>query len=265
MLKNLFEYPFLIRIFNTLLTDKSKINIISVNKFLNKIKFTFSNKYLINLRDEVKWFYYLLINIEIKENFYDFSVNLNKEIISLSRFTNLKTITIRFNFFNNKMNYIPYSVTKLIFNYQFNFNIIKNSIPSHINELIFSNNFNQPLSPKSIPKSVTHLTFGYFFNRSVNDRIPKSITHLTFGGCFNKEIRESFLKTKITHLTFGRDFNLPVKNYIPDTVTHLIFGRNFNKSIRNLPRSIEYLTINSCFKNRIKKENFPLLKELILL
>ena len=38
ILEEIFEYPFLIKIFNKILTDEDKINIISINKYLNNKK-----------------------------------------------------------------------------------------------------------------------------------------------------------------------------------------------------------------------------------
>ena len=153
MLQEIFGYPFLIRIFNKLLDDKSKLNLISINKNINqkRTKFTFDKLIVCDEKYQNCWFYDYLTNVIIK----------------------------------NKKVKLPNSVTHLTFRYYFNQNI-EGCIPNSVTNLTFGYYFNQNIQ-NCIPSSVTHLTLGWNFNQNIQNCIPssaKAVTHLTFG---NKE------------------------------------------------------------------------------
>ena len=202
MIPNFFEYPFLIRIFDKLLSDQDKINIISVSKFLNKnkTKFKFYNKYICKYEDSNEWYFESLTNI-IVDKIFEF----------------------------------PKSITKLTFDYFFN-DYVRN-IPNTVTHLKFGDHFNQILNEGDIPYSVTHLKFGLYFNQKINDAIPKNVKYLKFGSYFNRSIHD--LPHSITHLALGRFFNKNVK-YFPKSIIYLEFEYGFDRKI-DLPMSLKKL------------------------
>ena len=123
MLQEIFEYPFLIRILNKLLDNKSKLNLITTNKliFEKKLKFTIDKLIENPERYQNCWFYDCLTNILIKEKIK-----------------------------------LPLYVTHLTFGWYFNQNI-EGCIPNSVTHLTFGFGFNQKIEG-CIPNSVTHLT-----------------------------------------------------------------------------------------------------------
>ena len=239
MLEEIFEYPFLIKIFDSLLTDKEKINLFYVSKFIHekKHKFTFEEEYFCDKKYKNKWFFNCLRNIKVKRIFE-----------------------------------FPKFITKLKFDDHFDYDFGK--IPSTITHLTFGHYFNRQFYD-CIPNSVTHLTFGYCFNKRVNNLLPNSITHLTFGNNFNQPIHNS-IPDSVTHLKFGDDFDqfiqnhipknvkclmfgrkfdCPIVNSIPNSVTHLKFGQLFSRNLDVLPNSITHLYLSSLYNKTISR--FP--------
>lgn len=164
IIEKIFEYPFLVRIFDKLLTDKEKIILISINKYFNniKIKFTFRKRKRIIKKDKNKWFYNCLTKITINENFEYFEFP-----------TQIKKLNVEFNSNQNIQNCIPNSVTHLVFGFDFN-QTVKNSIPNSVTHLIFVCNFDKNL--ECLPSSITHLSIKYY-NEKIN-KLPSSLRKL---------------------------------------------------------------------------------------
>ena len=116
------------KIFN-LLPDKYKLNLTSINRNMNILKYSiinFENQCQINKLTMDKWFYNKLSDINVNE---------------IMKF--------------------PCLTKKITFGKTFNHNI-RNTIPDSITHLTFGRNFDQDIK-NSIPNSVTHLTFGCKF------------------------------------------------------------------------------------------------------
>lgn len=146
IIEKIFEYPFLMRIFDKLLSDKEKIILIS-NKYINnnKYKLKFYGRYCCVKKDKKKWHFNCLTNIIVR---------------TLFRF--------------------PINASRVTFDDSFD-NTIKNisKLNKNITHLTFGKLFNQPVE-NFIPNSVTHLKFGDHFNKPLNF-IPNSVTHLKLG------------------------------------------------------------------------------------
>ena len=146
IIEKIFEYPFLMRIFNALLTDKEKISLIS-NKYINnnKFKLKFYRRYRCIKKDKKKWHYNCLTNIIVR-TLFRFPVNVNHVTFDDSFTNTIKNIS--------KLN-------------------------KNITYLTFGNFFNKPVE-NFIPNSVTHLKFGDCFNKPVKF-LPNSVKHLKLG------------------------------------------------------------------------------------
>ncbi|KAM9981827.1 hypothetical protein ACTFIY_004134 [Dictyostelium cf. discoideum] len=215
--------------------------IIKINKeFKNKDKINDENFFKIWKNNYLKFkiLNYLKIYQEsFKKIFYNY-----QDFIKFEKKEFIKHLIICFNdplklYFNK----IPNSITNLELLGKFNQQIRENQIPSSIETLKFGNNFNQTIKKKGIiPSSVTNLIFDSF-NKSLSiESFPSSIQTLEFN-CFNQFIK------------FGE---------IPSSVKNLKFGYSFNNSLKNLPNSIESLTLMQCFDRKIELGNCLSLTEL---
>lgn len=151
-------------------------------------------------------YYSLIIFIMYLNIILDFCVPVNSDnlppFISVLNFTNSS--------FNYPLDYLPSTITKII----------------------FGSVFNSPIT--KLPNSLTHLKFGYGFNHPISC-LPLSLTHLEFGKSFNSSPYP--LPDKLTHLTLGEDFNLPL-NYLPNSLKTLIFDSesDFNHPLSLPPK-----------------------------
>jgi len=179
------------------LTDKDKINLLSINKQYHLIK----NK-----------IYYIE---QIKKC----------KIINLFYYDNFINIIC-----SNLINF-PKNIKYLTFGKIFN-KEIKGAIPNSVTHLTFGENFNQEIKG-AIPNSVTHLTFGYCFDQDIKGAIPNSVTHLTFGDKFNKEIKGA-IPNLVTHLTFGYCFDQDINELSKSIKELTLFKRYKNKNIELL-------------------------------
>lgn len=229
MIENIFSYPFLVRIFDKLLSDNDKLNLFTVSKYLfkNRTKFKFYEFYSCNKKDSNKWYYDCLINIKIKEVFK-----------------------------------FPKNLTHLSFDYSFNEpidDLIKYS-PDTLTHLIFGHDFNQKID-NLIPNSIVYLEFGWNFNRSLKTLINLPLLSTLILSChFNQSVRNC-IPNSVRKIKFGSRFNISIKNCIPNFVESLKFGYRFDKSIDDLPDSIIFLRLPRHYFDVVTK--FPSnLKEL---
>ena len=216
MLPNMFEYPFLIRIFDKLLSDQDKINIISVSKNLNqqKTKFKFYKKYICKEEDCNKWYFQRLTKIIV------FKIFKFPECV-----THLKLDMLFDDFIEN----IPKSITHLSFGDGYGW--YTKSVPNWITHLKLNNTVR--LTPQIIPNSVTHLKFNHLFNKRIENCIPNSVIRLEFGYCFNHSIE-----------------------YLPDSIKYLSLECNYDKFVTKLPSNLRKLECCKSFLENNKHLNF---------
>ena len=267
MLNEIFEYPFLLKIFNSLLFDKEKINLFHVSKFIyeKKHKFTFEDEYFCDEKYKNEWFFNCLTNIRIKKifefpkfvtklKFDDYCGDILKthsgEVIKLP--STITHLTFGHHFNESIEGCDLNGITHLTFGNRFNKSIY-DSIPYSVTHLTFGNCFNRPIY-NCIPNSVTHLTFGDNFNHPIYDCIPNSVEYLTYGDNFDQFIQNHIPKN-VKYLTFGRKFDCPIVNSIPNSVTHLKFGQLFSRNLDVLPDSITHLYLSSSYDKTISR--FP--------
>jgi hypothetical protein len=125
------------------------------------------------------------------------------------------------NNFNQPVDNLPQTLTKLTFGFSFNKSV--DNLPQTLTNLTFGGNFNKPVD--NLPCSLTDLTFGDYFNQPV-DNLPCSLTDLTFGGNFNQTLD-----------------NLPIFLI----AINLSRSKRFNKSLNSLPNSIEKIILSDCY------------------
>ena len=236
MLQNIFEYPFLVRIFNLLLNNEDKMNLIICNKYINnnKHKLLFFDNIHCYPYHRTKWYYNRLINITVFEIF---------EFPKL--ITNLKFDGFIKNF--NK-NCIPNSVIHLTFGTYVE--DMQGCIPDSITHLTFSG-FQFKITKTCIPNSSPNLVFGDFFIGNIDNCIPNSITYLRFGKRFC-DFSSECLPNSIRYLIFDHYPNGEGwSNSFLYLEKFLLENKDFLKSI-----PIKYIKINKIFKEIIE-DIFP--------
>ena len=174
IIEKIFEYPFLIKIFNQILDDKSKIKLISCSKIINqhKFKLRFNQMYFCVEEDQNKWFFNCLTNI-----------NTNRKIKISDSVTHLHYWCT-----SSFPNIISNKITHLNFGYDFDFPI------SEYKDSKFVKSY--------IPNSVVHLSFPWNFSREIIG-LPNSLQYLKIysGFCKIKELPKS-LKYLMIHKKF---------------------------------------------------------------
>ena len=228
MLQEIFQYPFLMRIFNSLLNNDDKMNLIC-NKYIhnNKYKLLFFDNIYCYPFHRTKWFYNRLTNIKVFEMF-EFPTSI----------TNLNFDSFVRNF---DKKYIPDTVTHLKFGrYDEN---MQSCIPTTVTHLTFSG-FISKITESCIPNSVTHLTFTEFFNANIDNCIPNSVTHLRFFTHFSIKC----IPNSVRYLIFDFYHN---SDGIPYSFLYLQMFLLENKDfLRSIP--IKYIKINKIFKETIE-------------
>ena len=199
MIQNIFEYPFLMRIFNKLLTDKEKLNLI-VNKFIydNKHRLKFNEQHYIHSMNGNEWYFNCLTNIKIDHLF---------NMVIPSSVTHL---TFGENFDTSIENCIPDSVTYLtlgeghspkldisIFNQE-----IKGNLPRNLIYLYLGSNFRKSINclTENCP-FLEHLELAPSYYEKINS-LPNSLKYLTCSGMFykiNKHVINEKIKIKYVY------------------------------------------------------------------
>lgn len=160
------------------------------------------------------------------------------DIFKKFQFNNLETIIFHDNF-NEKIfpGDIPIGVKRIRFGFYYNQKFIRKVIPNTVRKIVFGNHFNQPLKEGDIPNSVQIIKFGQSFNQELKvGDIPDSVTCMEFGSYYDKVFKEGIL---------------------PDSVTMLIIGNKMYNRDLYVPKSVEYLSICSYFREDIAKEIIP--------
>ncbi len=160
------------------------------------------------------------------------------DIFKKFQFNNLETIIFHDNF-NEKImpGDIPIGVKRIRFGYYYNQNFIREVIPNTVRKVVFGNHFNQELKPGDIPNSVRIIKFGQSFNQELKaGSIPNSVHNIEFGSYYDKVFTEESF---------------------PDSVTTLIIGNKMYNRDLYVPKSVEYLSICSYFREDISKEVIP--------
>lgn len=200
----IFEYPFLMKMFNEILFwDIQKLNLIC-NKFIleRRNKLRFNEQWVCLKEDQNKWYYNCLTNIRVYRDNFKF----------------------------------PESI---IFVYYDSGSSPENLIQNNIPQLEFCWRFDSPICSKSkdsifikslIPNSIVHLKFGILFNKSIENCIPNSVKYLTLQRNFSgiiKNLPESIisliLKTK----------HCRIEN-LPQSLKYLEVHEKFRKLITKL-------------------------------
>ncbi len=170
--------------------------------------------------------------------------------------------------FNRSVCNLPPKLKHLTF-FGNEFNQTVDNLPFTLTRIHFSDHFNN--SVDHLPPGLTHLRFGIFFNQRV-DNLPKTLTYLTFGTNFDQTVEN--LPPSIISLSFGQLFSKPYiigpnvqklvasyfnppsiprsvvnvrlfrpisGSYLPSTLTHLSFRSRFNSKMFNDFPNLIYL------------------------
>uniref|UniRef100_A0A6C0C7X7 F-box domain-containing protein n=1 Tax=viral metagenome TaxID=1070528 RepID=A0A6C0C7X7_9ZZZZ len=257
-----------------LLTDREKIRLSMVSKYMDRIKYklTYHEKQKIEKIRNLSYFNnFSNICVSEKNGVYPIFVKqIFYDVYDSGALKNLpSTVThLTFNYsFNDTLCDIPQTVTHLELGCKFyryeTFPTIINVthltiyscierrnifIPSSVKNLKIYN-FDGTIE-KNIPESVSHLTLvrKYWM---MPECIPTSITHLIFDDWFGDPV-DNLTMLFVTHLTFGKGFNHPVDKLIIPNVAHLVFGERFNYPIDKLVMpKVTHLTFGECFDQSI--------------
>lgn len=214
ILSQIYEYPFLINIFNKLLSTNDLINVISCSTFLysQKHKLRFHELIECYPKYKNKWYFNCLTNIRVFEIF-KFPIFVSKIIFHYIKITLRYTTKNRF-----KKGEIPNTVVKLRLD---EFLPPKNCIPNSVKRLYFTKGYDCLFIEEGvIPNSVEVLYVGnYHF--SVNS-IPNSV--------------------KVIYLFDWEDIS-----NLPDTIEHLILGVDITEKIDKLPLNLKRIQCDQEF------------------
>ena len=230
LIKEIFDYPFLIRTLNKILNDNDKFYLFCCSKYFYQKKFKFDFSESITS--------ITITNIE----------NINsKKVTPFTTHLNLK-------FYSEvELPKIPFGPKFLTFSGHFN-SFIESVIPNSITHLTFGSKFNKSIQ-NSIPPSVTHLTFDFDFNQTIIGNIPTSVTHLRIENnavCFHKPAEE----LRDTSNRYHSKFDQRIDN-LHEGLLVLKLSWSYTRKINNLPSTLQKLTISKkCYE--INKDVIPI-------
>jgi hypothetical protein len=176
------------------------------------------------------------------------------------------------NRFNHPVEYLPETITHIVFGGKFNNKInLKNNTLQFIE---FYGEYNYPLD--GLPDSIIEINIcGWDFNQPIN-KLPYYLLCLNFLGasnkfnkpinCSNSNLQKLNLKSSefnqpidnlpsnLKILILPNKFNQPVEN-LPCTIEEIYFGQEFNQSLDYLPNSIVELFLHENFSQSL--DNLP--------
>lgn len=175
-----------------------------------------------------------------------------------------QTLTLPYEF-NSEISNVPLDTKILIFNQDITFykdcfvgyslfNQKVDELPDSITKIIFGRYFNQKVN--NLPKNLIYLTFGAHFDQNV-DNLPTGLLHLSLGRHFNQTVDE--LPKKLSYLKFGDKFNQNIDK-LPGSLKSLTLGFEFNKTTDKLPNSLRQLGF---YSYKSLKNNIPNFIEII--
>lgn len=244
LVDDIFEYPFLVRIFNGLLSDQDKFSLIETSKILNnnKHKIRFNEIYKLSSKHRKFWYFNCLTKIKVNCEFkfpetvthVYFTEKFNKSLKAIPENVNCLKFS---NVFNGSLELLPNSIMSLDL-YSSSFNIMSyEQFPKHLKILKLSSRcsiINKNVIPKSVlelrchslkriePGSIDNVEQLTFLDeRTQNlDYFPKGLKKLklitTFSRIGNVKFPETleFLQLTIHQNSGSRSLN----GIIPDSV-----------------------------------------------
>ena len=266
VIEEMFDYPFLLRIFNKILTTRQKLNLICNKRILkNRTKFLFHDE-IVTFQKENEWYFDCLTNPILKLGFKNIKLPKSPTHLTIQYYNYYKikninipntVVYLRIGSFCSYKNIFDSTfeeqIPKFIKRIEFSETLLNLKIPNWITHLKFGDSFNEKIAKNAIPNSVKYLEFGRNFNQSISGRIPnsaKAVTHLIFGESFsqNSENLKNSIPNSVTHLTFKGEYFGNYCKCIPNSVTHSTLGRRHSSIIKNfIPGSITHLTFTGIF------------------
>lgn len=220
----------------------------------------------LNLASKFDNYFNSVENIEELYLDEEFNTDINYFLINCKK---LKILNINEKF-DQKINYLPNTLEKLILDCKYNKSIpiIPNSllllklqyynlsltnnifdINNNLTEIDFGYNFNQKIEKYLLALiNLKKLTFGDNFNQIVN-HLPINLKELVIGNSFNKRI--DHLPINLEILVIGNSFNKKV-NYLPINLKELNLGDSFNRPLNNLPNKLKTLKLGEKFNHSIE-------------
>lgn len=271
MLLKIVEYSFLIRIFNNLLSDIDKINVIKCSKFLydNKHKMRFNNIYKCYKKNTKLWYYNCLTKIKVL-TLFKYPENVTHVYLGDGTFNsqpNLPQSTIFLQtgkYFNCSLSNLPISLKTLLISSIAIKILSSDNLPKGIKVLILKN---VNLTISSLPNSIDKLIIDHGICKIENDAL-KNIESLIIDDCSILDVEDFGLKLKELILEGHCNNDLAFK--LPETLETLVLGRFFtNGASKNLngviPNSVKLLKIKNCNEVRFYGAIPHSVKELHLL
>jgi FNIP Repeat len=168
-----------------------------------------------------------------------------KQELQLSKFNNLKSLTISGNGFNQPLSNLPNSLCTLRIESHI-FNQSLDNLPDNLNSLVLNGcfKFNQPLN--NLPYNLNHLLLDNCtaFNQPL-DNLPKTLKTLRIirNGMFDQPLNSlpnTLIELEINCFSFNQ-----LLDDLPGTLINLKISGSFNQPLNNLPHNLKSLTINN--------------------
>lgn len=226
IIEHIFEYPFLMNIFDKLLTDKEKLKLIC-NKFIynNRLKLRFHTPTICKGRSYKNWYYNCLTHVITKDIFKFPDHVTHLKLIQHKHKIHLSSI---------KEGDIPKTVTHLHCSEYFNKKIV---IPNNVSHIYFEENESVEFINSSI--TVTNLEILDLERDECGELgIPKCVENLTFS--YRVKYLGNVIKNSIKKITFKGKFYQSLIEEIPLTVTHLMVNNPTNFKFP------DYLKVTKC-------------------
>lgn len=171
--------------------------------------------------------------------------------------------------FNNSLDKLPDTVTRIYFPIDSAFNQRVDNLPANLEEMCFGDAFNQPID--LLPSKLKRLKLGRNFNHKVDklpdkldslfledtspfnypiNNLPKNLTVFRVGNSFNQPIDN--LPPNLIYITIGNSFNQPIKRFPPQLRSFkLSFQSRFNHPLTNLPSTIKTVSLGAFFDHML--------------
>lgn len=239
IIEHIFDHPFLMRIFDKLLTDQEKLNLIC-NKFIyeRRTKLRFHNPVSITRRCWIKWYYNCLTHVIMTEMF-----KLPKHVTHLKLYIDEDEVE----FDEIQYGEIPSTITHLHLGGS---GFSEFSIPNSITHFYTSDS--QVISYIDSSSRITHLEIEDYEDEILeNLKNNDSIEFLITDGIYGESLEDLLLKS-VKHLTIKSKLEKEDDKKIPSFVTNLSI-RNHKKF--KFPSTIKVTEFNS--KNKLSVAGFP--------
>lgn len=133
-------------------------------------------------------------------------------------------------------------------------------LPVSLTSLNLGSQCEQPLGPLRLPPGLRSLELATCFGLPLLDwHPPASLTELTLGKYWNLDPRSNLLlPPALESLRFGERFDEPLEGMVwPSTLTRLHLGAHFKRPLRDLPATLQCLTMSEAWNRTAADIRLP--------